>query len=42
MANDNVLNQAKRRIKNVEKLYKVEVKFNIKSEDLIALIFEVH
>ena len=34
-------NQAKRKIKNVEKLYKVEVKFNIKSEDLIALIFEV-
>ena len=34
-------NQAKRKIKNVEKLYKVELKYNIKSEDLIALIFEV-
>ena len=34
-------NQAKRKIKNVEKLYKVELKFNINPEDLIALIFEV-
>ena len=34
-------NQAKRKIKNVEKVYKVELRFNINPEDLIALIFQV-
>mgnify|MGYP001187896317 FL=1 len=34
-------NQAKRKMKNVGKLYKVELKYNINPEDLIALIFEV-